>query len=191
MAIMRLVFTGTILGQLVQNVVHFDNIDGALTHDDIKTEMLAGWIPILRNIQNANLSWTALSVQRIQSPPDIATLYPLSGQVGSLSGAPAPTVLCGLFSIRSATPGRHGHGRFYLFGVHGESVLNSIVQSGALAAYQNAANNLIGRYGVSGSTGLRLGVCPRNDPTNFHPATAIVVRPTFGIQRRRNIGVGG
>lgn len=191
MSTMRVILSGVILAQRCQNVLHFWNPDDTQTHDNIRDELIANWLPIVRNVQNANWRWTEISVQRVSGTPDIATVYPLSGNAGSLSGAPAVTVIAILFSIRTAVPGRHGHGRFYLPGVHGESVSNSVPESGALSAFQGAANALVARYGASGTGPINLVVVPRATPSDTHFCTAIVVRPTFGVQRRRNIGVGG
>jgi hypothetical protein len=191
MAIVRIIFDGLILGQRCQNVLHFSNPGGAGSDIAIRDELLAHWVPILRNIQNEHLSWTAVSIQTLTPTMTTATVFPLSGQVGSLAGAAAPPPLCGLFSIRTGVAGRHGHGRFYLFGVHQESVENGVLQSGAFGAYQTAANSLVARYNASGSGPIILGVAPRGSPSDWIACIDIVVRPTFGIQRRRNIGVGG
>src|SRR6266478_6455767 len=191
MSVMRVIMDGLYLAKKCQNVLHFNNPDGASSHENIRDELIAHWLPILRNMQNNGLSYTQVSIQTVSSPPDVASLFPLSGQSGALSGAGAPSVLCGLFSIRTSFPGRHGHGRFYSFGVHQDSVLNGVFQSGALAAYVTAANSLVDRYKTGGTGPITLVVCPRADPSSFHPMTAIIVRPVFGIQRRRNIGVGG
>ena len=78
-----------------------------------------------------------------------------------------------------------------MFGVHQDSVLNGQVQSSALGAYQTAANNIVARYTAGGSGPIQFGVCPRSNPADFKTVTAIVARPVFGVQRRRNIGVGG
>lgn len=191
MSIMRVVFDAIVLGQKCQNVVHFSNPDGAVSDIGIRDELVANWIPILRNVQNAGCSWVQVSIQRVSAPATTASIFPLSGQNGSLSGAAAPPVLSGLFSIRTTVPGRHGHGRFYLFGLHQDSILNGAFHPDALAAYVTRANSLVARYKAGGTGPIILGVAPRADPSAFLSCTSIVVRPTFGVQRRRNIGVGG
>lgn len=190
MSKMRVVITGLILGQRCQNVLHFDNPDGGLNDAQVRDEILANFVARLRNVQNAGLSYTELTVQKVDPPAAPISVFPLAGANGSLAGAAAPPVLAALCSIRTAVAGRHGHGRFYGFGVHGESVSNGAFQAGALAAWQGEANFIVGRFGSGGTGPLRLGVAPRSDPTAFITCTSIVVRATFGIQRRRNIGVG-
>lgn len=191
MSIHRVIFTATMLGQRFQNVLHFENPDGALSNAAMRDELLTNFVARLRNLQNNALVWQSMSIQKVDGVPDEAEVFILSGHVGSLVGNPAPTVLCGLFSIRTGVAGRRGHGRFYMFGVHGDSVANSVVQSGALAAYVTEANFITNRFKGGGSGPITLGVCPRSNPGDFLSMTNLIPRPVFGIQRRRNIGVGG
>jgi len=191
MRVFRVVITGIVLAQRCQNVLHFIDNSDSKTEDNVKDEINANFRNQLTNLQNFNMNYSDMSVQIIHPAIQPMVLYPLTGQHGALSGAPAPPVLCALFSIRTATAGRHGHGRFYMFGVHGESVLNGIVEPGAYSAYQTAAANLTNRFKSGGTGPIQLAVVPRNNPSAAKPCTAIVVRQQFGIQRRRNIGVGG
>ncbi len=190
MSIIRVVISATILGQKVQNVLHFNNPDGALNNLAVKDELVGNFIPVLQNLQNNGLSYASLSVQQLTPLQPIEVFSITGAGTGSLAGAPAHPSLCGLFSIRTGTAGRRGHGRFYMFGVHGDSVSNGVVQSGAFGAYVNAATTLTGRYNATGTRPLQLGVCSRANPDDFKVMTALIARPTFGIQRRRNIGVG-
>lgn len=191
MSICRVVASGSILGQRCQNVMHFKNIDGALTHAQIVTEVNDFLLLRFRNLQNASWNWTDIAVQdNLDSTPDLLTVHAITG-AGSLSGEPALTFAAGIFSIRTPMAGRHGHGRIYMPGVHGASVQSGVIQSGAFSAYQGAAANIKARF-IVGSVGpLLLGVAPRAHPGDWVQANDLVVRPNFGVQRRRNIGVGG
>jgi len=191
MSIVRVIMTGSILGQKMQNVLHFQNPDGALTNLQISEELKPNWITVLRNVQNNQLQWTEISVQRVDSPGFAADVYTVTAAPGSLSGSAALTFACPVVSIRTGVAGRAGHGRFYIFGLHGDSVSNGAFQSGAFAAYQTYVGNLKNRYKSGGTGPIVLGVCPRNNPVDFKPMTDLIVRPIFGVQRRRNLGVGG
>lgn len=191
MAVWRVINSALILGQRVQNVIHFATATVGFSELDVYNEFTANWMGVLRNLQNNGLSYTEVAVQRIDPPVGPLLQFPITGTNGSLSGAAAPPVLCGLFSIRTAAAGRHGHGRFYMFGVHGDSVLDGVIQSGAYAAYQGAAVNLTNRFKQTGSGPMTLVVLPRNNPTDYKSMVSVIVRRQFGIQRRRNIGVGG
>lgn len=191
MSICRVVLSGTILGQRCQNVLHFKNIDGLLTHVQIRDELVANWLPTVRNLQNAAWTWTDIAVQdRLDSTPDLLTVHPLTSQAGVLSGPPGLTFAGGIFSIRTFTAGRHGHGRFYLPGLHADSITNGALGTSSFADYQTRANNLKTRYCTT-VNGFQLGVAPRAHPADFIPATDIIVRQNLGVQRRRNLGVGG
>lgn len=190
MTTMRVTASGIFLGQLNQNVWHFNNPDGGLTHDQVKQEVLDNFIFYLRNLQNAGYSWTSMIVQKVDGTPDLPTVYSLSGQAGVFSGAGAHVCLAALFSIRTPQPGRHGHGRFYMGGVHGSSVVDSVMPSATLTNYQSKAASIVARFKVGGAGPLQLVVCRRSNPADKFFMTDIVVRPVFGIQRRRNIGVG-
>lgn len=191
MPVFRCIPTAIVLGQRCQMVLHFLTGAGTNLEAFVSNELITNFFPSLRNLQNNGCAYSSLSVQQVTAPIQPAQVFSMLGTSGSLSGAIAPSVLCGLFSIRTATSGRKGHGRFYMFGVHQDSVLNGVVQSGALAAYQNAANAIVNRYKVGGTGPIVLGVCPRSNPADFKSVTSIIARPVFGIQRRRNIGVGG
>lgn len=193
MSIVRVVITGLILGQKCQNVLHFLNPDGSLAHDAIRDDLITHWINNLKTIQNAGLSYTQMTVQTVADTPDVMSIFPLTGLVGSLSGEAAPTFVGGLFSLRTGVPGRRGHGRFYMFGVHMDSIENGVVQSSALTAYAVVAAALFAAYGdPGGSSALTLMIGPRsNDSTDYLTVTTIIPRAIFGVVRRRNIGVGG
>lgn len=190
MAIMRVTFSGIFLGQLCQNVVHFKNPDGALTDVAVREEILANMIIPIRSLQNNQATWTVMTIQKVDGTPSTPSVHPLSGHVGSLSGGGAPSFLAAIIRIKTATAGRHGHGRFYLWGVHGESVSNGVFQSGALSAYATTFNTMTNRFKNGGTGPLIMGVAPRSSPSSFIDMTALVVPSIFGVQRRRNIGVG-
>jgi len=191
MSIVRVVMTGSILGQRVQNVLHFNNPDGALSNFAISEELKPNWITVLRNVQNNQLQWVEISVQRVDTAGFSADVFTVTAAAGSLSGPAALTFACPVVSIRTGVAGRAGHGRFYIFGLHGESIDNGSFESGAFAAYQVRVNDLKNRYKSGGTGPITLGVCSRSNPIDFKPMTDLIVRPVLGVQRRRNLGVGG
>jgi hypothetical protein len=191
MSTMRITLAGTIFDQRCVNVLHFNNPDGGLSHVQIRDVLIAQWLFHVRDIQNVNFVWRDMTVQKVDGTPDTPTVFPLSDQQGALTGTAAHPSLAALFSVRTAFAGRKGRGRFYVPGVHQESVLNGRVHPNAVIAYNTVANDLVARFGASGSQAIKLVVCPRIDPTDIHTCVTILARSVFGIQRRRNIGVGG
>lgn len=190
MAIMRVTLTGTYLGQRCQNVIHFKNPDRALTDVACREEILGTFVIPIRSLQNNQATWVQMEVQKVDGTPDAVSVFALSGHVGSLSGGGAPSFLAALVRIKTAVAGRHGHGRFYIWGVHGASVANGVFESGAFSAYGTTFANITARYKNGGTGPLIMGVAPRSSPSSFIDMTALVVPSVFGVQRRRNIGVG-
>lgn len=189
MSIFRVTLTASLLDQRIQNVLHFQ--DAPLTDNTeamVRQEMIDGWLPILRNVQNANFKTVAIKVHNIWPVLKVPVETTVSNQQGSLAGDPAPPFVAALFSIRTNHPGRAGRGRFYMCGVHKESMANG--KNAAMSSYIPRANDLILKYCDNGTAGIRLCVASRTNPNGAHVATNIIVREIWGIQRRRNIGVG-
>jgi len=193
MTIERVTLYSISLGQHYQNVLHFLNPDGATSHFNISEELKPNWISVIRNVQNNQLTWYQIDVQRVDIAGQPIDRFPMDAAAGSLSGNIAPAVLCPLVSIRTGVGGRTGHGRVYMPGLHGASVANGGWESGALAAWAAKVALLQARYKSGGTAPITLGVYPRNvhDSTAFKSATSLVLQNIFGVQRRRNIGVGG
>ena len=192
MALWRVIITAKVFDQTVQNVLHFTT-DPAFGTDeeDVKAVVLSQWVAEVRNIQNSGCVYQTIGVQRLDVAQPLQ-VFSIVGTVGSLSGAMAPSFIAGVLSIRTAVAGRAGHGRSYIYGIHQDSISNGQFQSGAFAAFQTIAANLTTRFNASGTTDLELGVTSRNNPvTDFKSCTTIIARQVFGVQRRRNLGVGG
>lgn len=190
MSIHRVTLTATYFNQRIQNVLHFKMLDGAMTDAQILDEVKTNFVQQLKALQNIGLLYQTISTQRISGNPSVPSILSIVGFTGDLAGPGYHPSIAGIFSIRTAMFGRHGHGRFYLGGVHGQSVLNGVFETNAFAAYTVKAGLLTSRYKVAGTGPLILGVMPPNQPNNFVDMTELRVMPTFGIQRRRNIGVG-
>lgn len=192
MGLWKVVISGTFFSNLCQNVLYFEKRNGTQgTEVELKNELQTNWIPIFQQLQNNAFLYTTLSVQDLGPPAKPAVIFSLVGMAGALSGAPAHSVLAGLFSLRTNVGGRKGHGRFYMPGVHGQSVLNNVLQPGAFNQYVASAVSLSARYGEPGSGPYRLILRSHGPEHTETRVTDIVVRQTFGIQRRRNTGVGG
>jgi hypothetical protein len=191
MSVYRMICRGKIFNQVCENVVHFfregpDELDFVIakTRDD--------WLPTLRNIQNANFNWFQVAGQKVSEPKSDLRIVNFPNQPGSLSGPGAHPSLAILMSLRAACAGRRCRGRIYVPGVHGESVSEGQVQVGAFVAFSNVAGLIMTRFHHNGSDfrGIELVIAPRSDPTQFKVVTQVIPRQQFGIQRRRNIGVG-
>jgi hypothetical protein len=98
--------------------------------------------------------------------------------------------VCILVSVRTGVGGPHGHGRFYLPGLHYDWVENGQLRVDIVDYVQGFMNNLVGKFKSGGTRPITLGVSPRSSPVDFLSMTNLIVRRVCGIQRRRNIGVG-
>lgn len=194
MSLYRAVVRGTIFNQLCENVIHFQD-EGSGSAIDLAVVLRDVWCPTVRNLQNANFGWFFVSVSK---KPDGSNTWEAPEQLtfpsqpGSLSGAGAHPSLAWIFSLRRACAGRHCRGRIYLPGVHGESVVNGQAQDGAFTAANVVKGLMLDRFYRSGNsfTGYSLSVAERKSPYAHDYVEQIIVRRTFGIQRRRNINVG-
>jgi hypothetical protein len=175
--------------QVCQNRLHFDNPDGGLTDAQICDEINTFWLPIIRALQNVGFAYTSISSQNVSTAGNMPFVLSIAGTTGTLSGAGAHPSIAGLFTIRTALATRRGRGRFYMPGVHGESVSNGL--NGALGAYATQAGILTTRYNFdTGTRPIFLGVYEGGIGGVWHGMTQLIARQTFGIQRKRNINVG-
>jgi len=190
MSVWRATLTGTMYNQKMQNVLHFNNQDNAMPVATMAQHLRNEFILDLRTIQNVNFSWNSIQLQELVLNPAPPYVEALTNMPGGLAGLGAPPFVCGLFSIRTGIGGRSGRGRFYMGGVHQESVSNGQLHPNALLAYQDVANFIKNRFKVGGSIAMTMVVCNRDIPPSQAGMINIVARSQFGVQRRRNINVG-
>lgn len=191
MSIIRAITNQTYYGQLIQNVMHFRNPDGALSNLACKNEIFGNLWTVLKSNTNQNLIYSTMSIQQIDPTTTPAEVFTIGPNTGSLIGGGYASFAAVLFSIRTNSPGRHGHGRFYMCGIHGDWVANGLLRADVHSLLAGNATTITGRFKDGGTGPLALGVCPRNDPASFIPMSALICRQVLGVQRRRNLGVGG
>lgn len=186
----KCVLTGYMLNQKMQNVLHFSDQGTAVTEQEMSLLMENSFIGIIRNLQNNGFRWRQIAVSYNGgsgfSVPSIRDV----DIPGVLSGASAHPSICGLFSLRTSVPGRHGRGRFYMPGVHNESVANGVHEPFSFTGYVSRAGDLRNVFAVGGSSNIRMVVQNRLSNAPGPLVTNIIARNEWGIQRRRNIGVG-
>jgi hypothetical protein len=188
----RVISSTSLLGQHYQNVWHFTSEDSAVDELTVKNEVTPGMITRLRNHQNVNLIYETMSVQQLLPTLQPAEVFSMAGAHGSLDGLPYHPSICVLFSIRTPFGGRTGHGRWYMPGLHFDHVENGVLRADIWSLFQGDASYITNSY-KSGTTLslVTMVVVTRSNPGAYRPMTTIVARQTLGIQRRRNIGVGG
>lgn len=194
MPLFHAVIRGIIFQQRCENVIHFINTSGG-SAIDCAVKIRDVWCPTVQNLQNQNFSWFEVTVKMLDegsSTWGVPEILTFANQPGVLQGAAAHPSLAFIFSLRRACSGRHCRGRIYLPGVHGESVSQGRVEAGALTTANQVKGLMLDRFYRAGNafTGYSLAVAERTSPYAADFVEQITVRATFGIQRRRNIGVG-
>lgn len=192
--IYRVTISGIYHNQNIQNVLNFE--DGDSVDNDESTlalDLKNNWIENLRFLQNIEFAYTAITVQKML-PQRLAPLtLTVSNLGGTLAGKGAHCGIAAIFSLHTLNPSRRGRGRFFLGGVHEQSIDHSLMQSGAMNQYIATANTLAARYcGVAGGL-FRIRVGPRSyqNSADYKIVDAIVPKNYFGLMHSRNINVGG
>lgn len=192
MSIFRITLTGFLFGQTIQNVLHFDNVDGALTEAQAATEMSTQWLQQIKTIQITSFTWSLINVQNVSTLPR-PSAYNLPVNIAGTQAAsnPITVFLAHVIRLRTGLSGRKGRGRIYIAGPSSGEMANGILTAASIAKWETILNVLRGRYLINGSTQLRLGVFHRAELGGTITACSeMTVAPVPGVQRRRNVGVG-
>jgi hypothetical protein len=191
MALFEATLQGLVLGNAHQNVIHFKTSNGTETTAMLAAELRDHWLQQIKTRHGSPLLWNGISVRKLGTTDAPFTLSISIAGAGDSSANYTPFAAF-VVQIRTAFAGKHGHGRFYLGAVHPGSYVNGIITSTTISDWATVISTLMGWYGPSGTTPYQIGVLKRGstDPTDFHPATALVLRSSLGVQRRRNYGVG-
>jgi len=124
-------------------------------------------------------------------------LYPIPGVevaevsnagVGGVAGDPLPFQVSGLVTKRSATPGRHGHGRLYVpFPGEADNGATGRISAGYDTRLTNLENNLIGPVvaGAGGNTETYAPVIYNRKTHGIIFVLDITHQQTWATQRRR------
>jgi len=191
--IYRVTISGLYHNQQMQNVMNFE--DGGQvnpTEEQLAVDLRNNWIENMRFLQNIEFVYTSIKVQQMLPSKQNPLLLTVSNVTGTLAGKGGHCGIAAIFSFHTLNPSRRGRGRFFMGGVHEQSIDHSLVQSGAFNQYIATANTLAARYcGISGGN-FRLRVGPRTYQTSldYKFVDAIVPRNYFALLHSRNINVG-
>lgn len=196
MSIHRVTISSTYFGSVCQNVVYCYNADGALTAAQIATEFYDNFVGHsalvgIQHLANSYVTFFQVKVENVSSPGDAPYLLAINRQ-GEVQGTTeaSPTV-CLVLQLRTATAGRHGHGRIYLPGTNPAFTNSGLVSSGGQSYIVQCLPALNARFCIGGSGPLYL-VVHRKGTTGAddHPVTVLQIASRLGVQRRRSVGVG-
>lgn len=192
MAIFRVTITAAFRGQLMQNVLHFDNLDGGITATTICNTIAAQWLDQQKGFSVNQVFY--INVACAQIFPVLGLTANLAINIQGDSNATTPQTqpcVSEVVRVQTATPGRHGRGRFFppVADLQGGDV--GVVTAATIAARNAKLNTLMGRFaGATPSTGIRFGIVPRDSPGDFKPAISMTLGSKYAYLRSREIGIG-
>lgn len=192
MAIVRITLTAAFRGMTVQNVLHFDNHDSGILPTTHCATIRDQWMDEYKFFSVNQVIWINIAYTPLTPALGVTTnlAINIAGASNATDSRDHP-VISEKIRIQTATAGRAGRGRIYapVASLFGGNV--GVVEAATITARNARLATLMSRFGgPSPSTGLTLGIAPRGNPGNFKPATSMFLASTYGIQRRRNIGVG-
>lgn len=170
-----------------------DDGAGAPNETDLATDINNNWIELMRFLQNIEFQYTTITVQQMLPLKRNPVILDIHTKTGTLAGKGAHVGIAGIFSFRTINPTRKGRGRFFMGGVHEQSIDHSLVQAGALGQYTATAAQLTTRYasGGTGPYGLRVGPRTYANAADYLDVESILARNYFGLVHTRNVNVGG
>lgn len=190
MSIERVTVNQTYGGRIYQNVLHFDNPNGAQTVAQIAEEVRVNWIGAIKGHQAHQLIYNSLVIGRVdtQAPPAPVTVQ-LVNEDGNGTDNVHHGSICGMLSFRTALAGRRNRGRYYIATIPISYYTMDLLNSNGTPAMNGVAAALEARFKTGGSGPLTLVIWHR-DQGNSTPVTQIIAPQYAGIQRRRNHFVG-
>jgi len=192
MATYRITLTATFRGSIMENVLHFWRIDQSFSMTTIMETIRDQWLPEFKKFSVDQVVWTNIRAQLVEPGPGLAVN--LAVNVAGTSNATDPRdhpCICEKIRLQSNTPGKTGRGRIFcpVASSFGGNV--GVLTVATLNARNAVLATLMQRFcGGEPSTGLNLVIAPRNNPVANKEVVNMFCDSTYGIQRRRNVGVG-
>lgn len=190
----RVTISGVWYLQTFQNVLHFHNADGLMTPSAIANDVLNNWVQKFKLRQVSSLKYTNILVQN-EDNPDLAPFSLAIDVPGThFNEDRMPSFTCLVLKKLTERAGRHGRGRTFLAGPSTDDAQVGILTSSFIAGFAtNCLNPVKAAYVGPGHTSA-LDLCVKENvaggPDIYHPLIDLQLRNTYGVQRRRNIGVG-
>lgn len=191
MATIRATISGLFMGQTVMHVLHFTADSYTLADLTLlATDLRDNFLTLVQPRLTAEFTYTNINTRVLGGPPDPS--FNLTVAVVGSAGSDPDSLPTNSVVLRLLTGfiGKHGRGRLYLPCLGPFCINFGVITPGCIALYQTLGNNILSRYGPTGTSNYTLVICNRSDPSDTHIVTSITPRSTPGTQRRRTIGVG-
>lgn len=188
--IFRVTITQLLFSQTCQNVLHFTGPSSdPLQMSALADEVQGTWITQVRTTQAGDVAYVDIGVKLLESQfPTFHKTINLQGIAGSQSHD--VPFLASVWRLRGNIPGPHGRGRVYICGMTEGVSEKGLILSATLIEWKNRQSNILAVFGPNGSSSFRLVICPSKPPFNPVPVATMDIAPTWGSQKRRNIGIG-
>lgn len=191
MAVWRVILSGTMLGQLCQNVMHFARDDTfGFNQVHLAERIATRWADEIRSRISNNATISQVEVKRIDIPDQVPHIRPINTVGASASGLEANPYSCFKLKLVGPSPGRQFRGRIYVWGLNPADMNFGFIRNAVVLLWQGSISVLMQRWGPGGTEGYQLVIAPRDNPTNFKAVVDMRLASVPGVQRRRNIGVG-
>lgn len=194
MSVNRITLTGTVFGQICQNVWHFNIPDQ--TTGSLPTLLVAlrdHWMDRWKNLSIGNVTFISLRGEVLQSggvgQVEVLLINIFGGGTNEVQTFLGNSMVV---QFRTGIAGRRNRGRSYVIGtanaysnqgVYTGSSFNSI----CVAAVNALQADWITNHLYTGSLCIH---GPNDDPSDYRIVTTMSIRTTPGSQRRRLVGVG-
>lgn len=191
MATFRITTSCLVDGQICQNVFHIVHT-GGITMPTMADTISTQWLSEIRPFQHTGAVWFDIEVRQVSpiGPAAVHKTITLAG-TGPAEGQQDVPFCARVLQFQTALAGRHGRGRLFVAGTSFQSWDKGIIKATSITAGQPFVNNLIARFvGPTPSSGLRLVIARRSDPSQTVDVTNIVQRTILGRMGSRAIGVG-
>ena len=196
--IYQVTYQQSLAGQLIENVIHFQERTGTSTPAQIDTSV-QGFFTQMSQVQTTDCIYTAIIVKQMTPVAfDERIVTPITAS-GAQSSARFPTTVACVLTKRTGIAGKSHRGRIYVGAVPTVFATSpDRLNTAGGTAFGTFAGAVMGLYGELGSdTHLQIGVYSRaiggGHPftlAGFLPLTSIDTQIIFGNQRRRRVGVG-
>jgi len=192
MSIFRVTLTATFRGMIMQNVLHFDQHDSGITGTTICQIVRDQWLDQFKGFSSNQCIWAQISATQVS--PSVGLTSNLAVNIAgtaNATAAPDHPCICEKIRVQTATPGRSGRGRIYCPAAASNGGNVGLVNAATITDRNAKLAILMARFNDDNpSTFITYGIAPRGTPSAFKPAINMFLDSKYGIQRRRNVGVG-
>jgi len=184
----RVTLSQILYAQTIQNVLHFIGpAGGAELLPQLSAQVTGVWVTKVKGVQSQALKYIQVKCEFAQ-PGGPAAFNQSMNVPGTSSDSPDldPTKAV-VWRLKTATAGKHGHGRVYIGGVAHNLWEFGLTTAAAQTAFNNLAFDILAAWAGADFT---LCVGNKTPPLIYHPVTAFEVAPTSGHILKRTVGRG-